>query len=262
MPLTDELQFHIKIRRDDAGGYAILPGDPGRCGKIAAYLEEPEHIGSNREFNIWRGRISGERVLVCSTGIGGPSTAIAVEELAACGVHTFIRVGTCGGIAMGVRPGDIVIASGAVRQDGTSREYAPLEFPAVPDTDVLVALREAANKLGYTSHTGIVQSKDSFYGQHSPGKMAVARELLAKWDAWKRLGVLASEMEASTLFTVSSLLGTRAGAVFHVIWNQERAAAGLDSRADESHDTERAIRTAVTAVELLIQKRAETRPHY
>ena len=167
MPLTEELQFHIKIRRDDAGGYAILPGDPGRCEKIAAYLEEPAHIGSNREFNIWRGKISGERVLVCSTGIGGPSTAIAVEELAACGVHTFIRVGTCGGIVLGVRPGDIVIASGAVRQDGTSREYAPLEFPAVPDTDVLVALREAADKLGYASHTGIVQSKDSFYGQHS-----------------------------------------------------------------------------------------------
>ncbi len=254
MPLTEELQFHIKIRRDDAGGYAILPGDPGRCEKIAAYLEEPEHIGSNREFNIWRGKISGERVLVCSTGIGGPSTAIAVEELAACGVHTFIRVGTCGGIVLGVRPGDIVIASGAVRQDGTSREYAPLEFPAVPDTDVLVALREAADKLGYASHTGIVQSKDSFYGQHSPGKMAVAGELLAKWEAWKKLRVLASEMEASTLFTVGSLLGVRAGAVFHVIWNQERAAAGLDSHADESHDTERAIKTAVTAVGLLIKR--------
>ncbi|HOA85411.1 MAG TPA: uridine phosphorylase [Bacillota bacterium] len=260
MPLSNELQFHIKIRRADAGGYAILPGDPGRCEKIAAYLEEPEHLGSNREFNIWRGRLSGERVLVCSTGIGGPSTAIAVEELAACGVHTFIRVGTCGGIALGVRTGDIVIASGAVRQDGTSREYAPIEFPAVPDTEVLIALREAADKLGYTSHTGVVQSKDSFYGQHSPGKMAVAGELLAKWEAWKKLGVLASEMEASTLFTVSSLLGVRAGAVFHVIWNQERAASGLDKATDENHDTGLAIKTAVTAVGLLIKKRAESRP--
>lgn len=247
----NDLQFHINIRPSDAGGYAILPGDPGRCEKIAAYLDNPVHVSSNREYNIWRGTLGGERVLVCSTGIGGPSTAIAVEELAACGVHTFIRIGTCGGIALKVCPGDVVIANGAVRQDGTSREYAPPEFPAVPDTDLLIALREAADELGYTHHTGVVQSKDSFYGQHSPAKMATSGELLAKWEAWKRLGVLASEMEASTLFTVGALLGVRTGAVFHVIWNQERAAAGLDNDLDESHDTDRAIRTAVGAVRRL-----------
>ncbi len=250
---TDDLQFHINIRPSDAGGYAILPGDPARCEKIAAYLDDPSHISSNREFNIWRGTLCGERVIVLSTGIGGPSTAIAVEELAACGAHTFIRIGTCGGMALKVKSGDVVIASGAVRQDGTSREYAPPEFPAVPDTDLLLALREAADQLGYTRHTGIVQSKDSFYGQHSPQKMATSGELLAKWEAWKRLGVLASEMEASTLFTVASLLGVRAGAVFHVIWNQERAAAGLDADA-ESHDTDSAIRVAVRATENMIRR--------
>lgn len=251
---TNDLQFHINIRPSDAGGYAILPGDPGRCEKIAAYLGDPVHISTNREFNVWRGTLLGERVMVCSTGIGGPSTAIAVEELAACGVHTFIRIGTCGGIALKVKPGDVVIASGAVRQDGTSREYAPIEFPAVSDTDVLIALRDAASELKYPNHTGIAQSKDAFYGQHRPDKMATSSELHAKWDAWKKLGVLASEMESSTLFTVASLLGVRAGAVFHVIWNQERASAGLDTDADESHETDSAIKVAVRATELLIAR--------
>ena len=251
---TDDLQFHIKIRHSDGAKYAILPGDPGRCEKIAAYLDNPIHLGMNREFNIWRGTLLGEKVIVCSTGIGGPSTAIAVEELSACGTNTFIRIGTCGGISLDVKSDDVVIASGAVRQDGTSREYAPLEFPAVPNADVLEMLRKAANILGYSSHTGIVQSKDSFYGQHSPQKMATSSDLLEKWEAWKRLGVLASEMEASTLFTVGTLLKARCGAVFHVIWNQERANEGLDSYQHESHDTDRAIKTAVKAIELLIQK--------
>jgi uridine phosphorylase len=251
---TNDLQFHINIRPSDAGGYAILPGDPGRCEKIAAYLGDPQHVSTNREFNIWRGTLSGERVMVCSTGIGGPSTAIAVEELAACGVHTFIRIGTSGGIALKVKPDDVVIASGSVRQDGTSREYAPIEFPAVSDAEVLIALRDAATELKFPNHTGVVQSKDAFYGQHCPDKMATSGELHAKWDAWKKLGVLASEMESSTLFTVASLLGVRAGAVFHVIWNQERAAAGLDTDADESHETDRAIRVAVRATELLISR--------
>lgn len=249
----NDLQFHINIRPSDGGGYAILPGDPGRCEKIAAYLDNPLHVSSNREFNIWRGSLEGERVLVCSTGIGGPSAAIALEELAACGAHTFIRTGTCGGIALKVCGGDVVIASGAVRQDGTSREYAPPEFPAVPDAEVLIALREAASRLKYPNHTGVVQSKDSFYGQHSPQRMATSGELLGKWEAWKRLGVLASEMEASALFTAGASLGVRCGAVFHVIWNQERVAAGLEEdKGRGNHDTDRAIRVTIEALRLLI----------
>ena len=250
---THELQYHIAARKGEIGGYCILPGDPGRCEKIAAHLENPYHLRCNREYNIFCGALEGELVTVCSTGIGGPSAAIAIEELAACGAHTLIRVGTCGGIALPVKAGDLVIASGAVRQDGTSREYAPLEFPAVPDTDVLLALRDAAKESGLPSHTGVVQSKDSFYGQHSPARMPTSGELLAKWEAWRRLGVLASEMEASTLFTVAAALGLRSGAVFLSVWNQERHDAGLDAEEGEEHDTEHAITVAVEAVRKLIQ---------
>lgn len=150
---TNDLQYHINCRPGDVGGYCILPGDPGRCEKIAKYFDDPQHISQNREYNIYTGTILGESVSVCSTGIGGPSAAIAVEELAACGVHTFIRIGTCGGISTMVRAGDCVIATGAVRQEGTSREYAPIEYPAVPDTDVLFALINSAKNLGYVYHT-------------------------------------------------------------------------------------------------------------
>lgn len=255
---TDELQYHIAAKRGEIGGYCLLPGDPGRCEKIAAYLDDAYHLRSNREYNIWCGKLDGELVTVCSTGIGGPSTAIAVEELCACGTHTFIRIGTCGGMALPVRSGDIVIASGAVRQDGTSREYAPIEFPAVPSSDVLFALISAAKEQRLSYHTGVVQSKDSFYGQHSPARMATEKALLEKWEAWKRLGVLASEMEASTLFTVASSLGVSAGAVFMCVWNQERYRAGLDGDESECHDTDRAIRTAVSAIKGLIRDQKQT----
>ncbi|MBQ9783356.1 MAG: uridine phosphorylase [Clostridia bacterium] len=251
---TDETQYHIAARKGEIGKYCLLPGDPGRCEQIAACLENPYHLSTNREYNIWCGALEGERITVCSTGIGGPSTAIAVEELAACGAHTFIRIGTCGGIALPVKAGDVVIASGAVRQDGTSHEYAPPEFPAVPDTGVLLALTQAARELGYSYHTGVVQSKDSFYGQHSPHRMPISGELIAKWEAWKRLGVLASEMEAATLFTVCASLGLASGAVFLSVWNQERFSAGLDTDSTEVHDTEKAIRTAVHALRHLIRE--------
>ena len=250
----NEKQYHISACRGEIGGYCILPGDPGRCEKIAAYLDEPYHLVTNREYNIFCGRLEGELVTVCSTGIGGPSTAIAVEELFACGAHTFIRIGTCGGIDTRVRAGDAVIASGAIRQDGTSREYAPIEFPAVPDTNVLFALVKAAQNLNIPYHTGVAQSKDSFYGQHSPARMPVSAELLEKWEAWKRLHVLASEMEAATLFTVGAALDAKCGAVFHTVWNQERANAGLDTNAEESHDTDSAIRIAVEAIRILIKE--------
>lgn len=249
---TDQKQYHIAVSRGDVGEYCILPGDPGRCEQIASFLDSPVHVGMNREYNIWNGYLSGKLVTVCSTGIGGPSTAIAAEELCACGAKTLIRIGTCGGIGTKVRPGDVVIANGAVRQDGTSCEYAPLAFPAVPDANVLFALSRAAEKLGYSNHVGVVQSKDSFYGQHSPDRMPTASELKEKWEAWKRLGVLASEMEASTLFTVGATLGIATGAVFCTVWNQERFLQGLDRNEDEVHDTERAIATAIEAVKILI----------
>ena len=253
---TKGKQYHIGVSSDEVGKYCILPGDPGRCEKIAAFLDNPYHVGMNREYNIWNGYIEGELVTVCSTGIGGPSTAIAVEELCACGADTLIRVGTCGGISLDVKSGDVVVASGAVRQDGTSMEYAPTIFPAVSSFSVLSALAESAEKLGYTSHVGVVQSKDSFYGQHSPHRMPTESDLCQKWEAWKRLGVLASEMEASTLFVVGASLGINTGAVFMSVWNQERFLAGLDTNSDETHDTEKAIKTAVEAIRIMIKKKA------
>ena len=248
-----EKQYHIGVSEGEVGKYCLLPGDPGRCEQIAKYFDEPHFVSSNREYTIYNGKLNGEVVTVCSTGIGGPSTAIAVEELFACGTRTFIRIGTCGGIDLSVRPADVVIASGAVRQDGTSREYAPIEFPAVPTADVLFALSLAARELDVSHSIGVVQSKDSFYGQHSPTRMATSSELLEKWEAWKRLHVLASEMEASTLFTVGATLGASTGAVFSTVWNQERYLAGLDSKDDEVHDTSLAIKTAVLAIRKLIE---------
>lgn len=253
---TDGKQYHIGVSKGDIGEYCILPGDPARCEQIAAFLDNPVHVGMNREYNIWNGYVENKLVSVCSTGIGGPSTAIAVEELYACGAHTMIRVGTCGGISTRVCSGDIVIVSGAVRQDGTSLEYAPAIFPAVPSTDTLFALVSAARDMGFSYHTGVVQSKDSFYGQHSPSRMPTERELLEKWEAWKRLGVLASEMEAATLFTVGASLGISTGAVFLSVWNQERYILGLDDESCEVHDTSSAIRTAVEAIRLSIKDEA------
>ncbi|MBE6596582.1 MAG: uridine phosphorylase [Ruminococcaceae bacterium] len=250
---THEKQYHIAAASGDIGEYCILPGDPARCEKIAAYLDNATHFGMSREYNIYNGYLLGKKVTVCSTGIGGPSTAIAVEELAACGAHTMIRVGTCGGISLDAKAGYSIIASGAVRQDGTSREYAPPEFPAVANVDVLFSLVGAARELQLPHLSGVVQSKDSFYGQHSPARMPTASELGEKWEAWKRLGVLASEMEASTLFTVGASLGLRCGAVFTCVWNQERYALGLDSGESESHDTDMAIRIAILAIKKLIK---------
>lgn len=249
MKNTEEM-FHIALKKGDVGKYCILPGDPGRCEAIAKHFDNPYFVARNREFVTWSGTLCGEKVSVCSTGIGGPSAAIAIEELIQAGADTFIRVGTCGGIALDVCAGDIVVATGAVRQEGTSREYAPLEFPAVPDYEVVQALVEACRRTEKHCVTGVVQSKDSFYGQHSPELSPVDYSLMEKWSSWKRLGVKASEMEAAALFTVAAARGVRAGACFLTIWNQEREAAGLDQMT--VLDTSVAIHVAVEAISGLI----------
>lgn len=249
---VNNVQYHINLKDGDAGKYCILPGDPGRCEKIAKYFENPVKVGQNREYTTYSGTLLGEKVSVCSTGIGGPSASIAIEELTAVGVHTFVRVGTCGGINTKVLPGDCVIATGAIRMEGTSREYAPIEYPACADFEVLSALVEGAKKLKLPWHAGIVQCKDAFYGQHAPEKMPVSYELINKWEAWKKLGVLASEMESAALFVAANALGVRCGSVFSVVWNQERQKLGLSDK--ECHDTDRAIRTAVEAIKILIEQ--------
>ncbi len=244
------IQYHLGIKEGDVGKYVIMPGDPKRCAKIAEHFDDAKLIADQREYTTYSGYLDGVKVSVTSTGIGGPSAAIAMEELVRCGADTFVRIGTCGGIQTDVLSGDLVIATGAVRMEGTSREYAPIEFPAVADYRIVRALQEAAAKEGYSFHTGVVQCKDSFYGEHEPEVMPVGYELLAKWSAWKKLGVLASEMESAALYVVAAHLGVRAGSVFLVVANQEREALGLDNPV--VHDTEAAITTAVEAVRLMI----------
>ena len=214
------------------------------------HFDNPVLIADSREYVTYTGWLDGEKVSVTSTGIGGPSAAIAIQELVKAGADTFVRVGTCGGMDIDVKSGDLVIATGAVRAEGTSREYAPIEFPAVADIDVVCALREAAKRLYMPFHTGVVQCKDSFYGQHEPELMPVDFELMNKWNAWLKLGCKASEMESAALFVAASYLKVRCGSVFLAVANQEREKAGLENPV--VHDTDSAIRTGVEALKILI----------
>lgn len=250
-------QYHIQVGQGDVGRYVILPGDPKRCKKIAQYFENPVLVADSREFVTYTGWLDGVKVSVTSTGIGGPSASIAMEELVMSGADTFVRIGTCGGMQLDVKSGDVVIASGAIRMEGTSREYAPIEFPAVADIHVTNALMETAADMDIPYHVGIVQCKDSFYGQHSPERMPVSYELMNKWEAWKRLGCLASEMESAALFVVASHLRVRAGSCFLVLANQEREKEGLDNPV--VHDTDKAIRVAVGAIRRLIETDKKTK---
>ena len=251
-----EKMFHIHCAPGDVGRYCILPGDPGRVPAIAALFDDAKQVAYNREFNVWTGTLLGEKVTACSTGIGGPSASIAMEELHKCGADTFICTGTCGGIDLNVQSGDIVVATGAIRFEHTSLEYAPIEFPAVADFEIAECLAQATRALGLPLHTGIVQCKDSFYGQHDPAASPVYYELKQKWESWKRLGVKASEMESAALFVVAAALGCRCGSCFHVVWNQEREAAGLDQKMSE--DTTTSVKVAVEGLKLLLERDRKT----
>lgn len=245
-----EKEYHVNLTKGDVGEYVILPGDPGRCEKIAQYFDNPVLVANNREYVTYTGTLDGVKVSVTSTGIGGPSAAIALEELVHCGAHTFVRVGTSGGMQKEVLGGDVVIATGAIRLDGTSKEYAPIEYPAVANFDVVMALKESAKELNHPYHVGVVQCKDSFYGQHSPESMPIASELQNKWEAWIRTGALTSEMESATLFIVGSTRRVRVGAVLLVVANQTRRALGLEDI--QVHDTEAAIKVAILSLRKLI----------
>ena len=244
-------QYHIQVAKGEVGRYVIMPGDPKRCAKIAQYFDDPVLIADNREYVTYTGTLDGVKVSVTSTGIGGPSASIAMEELYKCGADTFVRIGTCGGMQTEIKSGDVVIATGAIRMEGTTKEYAPIEFPAVANLDIINSLVQAAKNLGHEYHTGVVQCKDSFYGQHSPEKMPVNYELLNKWEAWKKMGCLASEMESAALFIVGSFLRVRVGSVFLTVANQEREKSGLENPV--VHDTDMAIKTAIEALKILIE---------
>lgn len=245
-------QYHIGVAKGEVGRYVLLPGDPKRCEKIAKYFDNPVLVADSREYVTYTGELDGVKVSVTSTGIGGPSASIAMEELVQCGADTFIRIGTCGGMDVDVQGGDVVIATGAIRFEGTSKEYAPIEFPAVANFEIVTHLVNAAHDLNQRSHTGVVQCKDAFYGQHRPETLPNHVELQNKWDAWLRCGCLASEMESAALFVVANYLKVRCGSCFLVVANQEREKQGLLNQ--QVHDTDIAIKVAIEALRQCIKK--------
>lgn len=245
-------EYHTNLCKEDIGEYVILPGDPGRCEKIAKYFTDPVFVMSNREYTTYTGMLDGVKVSVVSTGIGGPSASIAMEELCNLGAKFFVRVGTSGGMQEEVKSGDVVIANASIRMEGTSKEYAPIEYPAVADFDLTYALVKACKEKNINYHVGVVQSKDSFFGQHSPEKLPNGNELLNKWDAWLKLGCLASEMETAALYTVAAYRKVKCGAILLVVANQERAKKGLENPI--VHDTDVAIKVAIEAIRNLIKQ--------
>lgn len=217
--------FHLGLTTEMLQGatLAIVPGDPGRVEKIARRLDQPEALAEHREFTSWLGRIDGQPVVVCSTGIGGPSVSIAVEELAQLGVRTFLRVGTTGGVQSHVMPGDVIVTTAAVRLDGASLHFAPMEFPAVADFTCTAALADAARATGATTHVGITASSDTFYpGQERYDTFSgrVVERFRGSLEEWRSMGVLNYEMEAATLFTMCSSSGLRSGCVAGVLVNR------------------------------------------
>lgn len=209
----EKKQYHIDMKNGDVGRYVLLPGDPGRCEQIAMSFDNPVLVSKNREFTTYTGYLLGEKVSVTSTGIGSPSTAIAIEELSKIGADTFIRVGTSGIINKNIDYGDIIIVTAAIRDEGTSLSYLPIEFPAVANIDVVNCLVESAKQNNIEYKLGIAHSKDSFYGQHEPERMGNSVELINKWNAWSLGGALCSEMESSSIFIISSILKARSGGI-------------------------------------------------
>jgi len=242
-------QYHIDLIPGQVGEYAILPGDPGRVDEIAQYLDNPQFAAQKREYRSFTGEVAGKKVCVMSTGIGGPSAAIAMEELVKCGVHTFIRVGTCGGMQPEVLPGDVVIAQAAIRAEGTSQEYLPPSYPAVADAVMIAALQESARAQNLKYHTGVVHSKDNFYGQTEPDTMPISETLKSNWNSYIAAGCLASEMETAALYAVGLVRRVRVGCVLTAVWNPELQKAGVEQTGWYSN--ERATLTAIGAIEKL-----------
>lgn len=216
-----EKTLHLKLSSEDVGKYAFVPGDPGRCELIAKYLESPRKVVQNREYTTYEGYLEGQKVIVTSTGIGGPSAAICIEELNRCGVDTFIRIGTCASTHTNVSKGDVVVVNGAVRMEGTGLHYLPMEFPAIPNYSIMKKLEYCSIKLGYNTHVGISITKDSFFTQIEPQKKPVAEMLINKWDAYVKGGAVCTAMEEATLFLVAHALNVRAGSVLVSATNYE-----------------------------------------
>lgn len=238
-------QYHLHLKNGDVGRYVLLPGDPGRVPQIAAYFDSAHEVVFNREFRTYTGTVDGIKVSCTSTGIGCPSTAIAVEELIKVGADTFIRVGTAGSLQPAVGLGDLCITTGAVREEGTTRQYVPLSYPAVANVDVVCALRDAARALGFKHHTGISHCKDAFFIE-GDCDIPLEDENRSLWKAWRRSNVLSTAMESAALFVVSSIRCVRAGEILAII--------GLtydDHPVLTKMGVDDAIKTAIEAIKIL-----------
>jgi uridine phosphorylase len=204
--------FHLGLTKNDLQGatLAIVPGDPERVEKIAALMDKPVKLASHREFTSWRAELDGKSVIVCSTGIGGPSTSIAVEELAQLGIRTFLRIGTTGAIQPHINVGDVLVTTASVRLDGASLHFAPMEYPAVADFACTTALVEAAKSIGATTHIGVTASSDTFYpGQERYDTFSgrVVSRFKGSMEEWQSMGVMNYEMESATLLTMCASQG-------------------------------------------------------
>jgi uridine phosphorylase len=259
--MTDPRTYveHLDLHEGDVGRYVLLPGDPGRCEAIASHFEGARLVGRNREFTTFTGKLGGQTVSVTSTGIGGPSTATAAEELVKLGADTLIRVGTSGSMQPWIVPGDLAVLSGAIRDEGTSSHYLPPEFPAVANTDVVVALRDGARQVGAVAHVGIGQSKDAFYGQREPQHMPMPTRLAERWAAWMAGGALCSEMEAATLFIVASTRGVRAGGVMLVYGHPDQSP--MTEAEGRRCSIDLLNRAAIRGLTLLIERDSKSETH-
>jgi uridine phosphorylase len=249
-----EQKYHVGLRQGEVGAYVLMPGDPFRTKLIAEHLEGAEEKAWSREFRTFTGHVDGTLVSTCSSGIGGPSMAIAVEELGELGVHTFLRVGTCGAAQPGIRLGDLVIATGAVRSEGTPDGYIPREYPAMASHQVVRACVEAADAAGVPHHLGVIRSVDALYSDLLPERMPRPHELRAELEMWARAGVVANDMESSTLMVVSALRGWRAGVVLLCV---DELGAGEIHHLDPAY-MHRMLDVAVDAVRRLIERDGAT----
>lgn len=252
---NEGLLYHLHLKEGDVGRYVLLPGDPGRCERIAAHFDDAKLIARNREYVTYTGTLEGEKVSVCSTGIGCPSASIAVEELIDIGADTFIRVGTSGAMQPHLKTGDVAIVTSAIRDEGTTIQYMPMEFPALADVDVVSALKTGAERAGIPYHLGVTQSKDSFYGEVEPERMPQAPELARRRAAWEAGGAICSEMEAAAIFIVCAIQRKRASGVMLI------AGGGVDpddeAERKRLRDVERPIRVAIEGLRELIRRDRE-----
>ncbi len=251
-PAVTERKYHVGLAAGEVGGYVLYPGDPARTALIAKFLDDAREVAFNREYRTFTGSVAGAAVSAISSGMGGPSVAIGMEELRELGVHTFLRVGTCGATQPGIRMGDLIIATAAVRTEGTADGYVPREFPAVADHEMVTALLESATAAAAPHHLGIIRAVDALYSDLVPDSMPDGPRLRAELEMWSRAGVIANDMESSTLFVVASVRRLRAASLLLCV---DEVGAGEIHHQDPAY-MERMLNVAVGALARLVERDA------